>query len=393
MRREYNAAIQMLDVRHRDLDPNPLDKNMYSLGEINGHNVAICRLPTGKTGKSSAQRVAESFGLSFPKIKLYLLVGVGGGMPRHPNDWEDKPIHLGDVVVGSPEATGAVAVAEHDRGRMLPVGFKSFSLLDQPIVQLVSAVDQIQRNYDNGDNARSFDRHLERVSPDNLKARGIPEELINKYTYPGAENDKLFKSTSEHKGGDTDSTCSKCDPNGIIPREIPKGRRPVFHRGTIASGDHFIQDAEERDRVSKACNGAISFEMEAAGIINDTHCLVIRGISDYADSHKNYLWQGYAAATAAAFARQVLCELSSKKVKEIKGQPLSTSSTANSVPSPELVLQSNNRSTCEAESIPDSHAGPRTVTPHAELQGRDTQNSSLPQYGPLQRFFVNWDEN
>jgi nucleoside phosphorylase len=35
-------------------------------------------------------------------------------------------------------------------------------------------------------------------------------------------------------------------------------------------------------------------------------CLVIRGICDYADSHKNKAWQGYAAATAAAYAKDLV---------------------------------------------------------------------------------------
>ncbi len=35
-------------------------------------------------------------------------------------------------------------------------------------------------------------------------------------------------------------------------------------------------------------------------------CLVIRGICDYADSHKNKIWQPYAAATAASYAKELL---------------------------------------------------------------------------------------
>lgn len=46
--------------------------------------------------------------------------------------------------------------------------------------------------------------------------------------------------------------------------------------------------------------------MEAAGVINDFPCVVIRGIYDYADSHKNKQWQGYAAAVAAAYAKELL---------------------------------------------------------------------------------------
>lgn len=33
--------------------------------------------------------------------------------------------------------------------------------------------------------------------------------------------------------------------------------------------------------------GALCFKMEAAGLIADFPCLVVRSICDYADSHKN----------------------------------------------------------------------------------------------------------
>jgi hypothetical protein len=50
----------------------------------------------------------------------------------------------------------------------------------------------------------------------------------------------------------------------------------------------------------------LCFEMEAAGLMDSFPCLVIRGICDYADSHKNKHWQPYAAATAAAYAKELL---------------------------------------------------------------------------------------
>ena len=67
-----------------------------------------------------------------------------------------------------------------------------------------------------------------------------------------------------------------------------------------------MKDAAERDRISTECGGAICFEMEAAGLMNDFCCIVIRGISDYADSHKNDDWHAYAAAAAAALAKELL---------------------------------------------------------------------------------------
>lgn len=53
----------------------------------------------------------------------------------------------------------------------------------------------------------------------------------------------------------------------------------------------------------------LCFEMEAAGLMDNIPCLVIRGICDYADSHKDKHWQPYAAATAAAFAKEFLCSM------------------------------------------------------------------------------------
>jgi nucleoside phosphorylase len=46
--------------------------------------------------------------------------------------------------------------------------------------------------------------------------------------------------------------------------------------------------------------------MEAAGLMNDFPCIVIRGICDYAESGKEKTWQEYAAAVAAAYAKELL---------------------------------------------------------------------------------------
>lgn len=58
-------------------------------------------------------------------------------------------------------------------------------------------------------------------------------------------------------------------------------------------------------------------DMKAAGLMNNYPCLVIRGICDYADSHKNKDWQGYAAAVAAAYAKELLFVTSVSHVDQI----------------------------------------------------------------------------
>ena len=67
-----------------------------------------------------------------------------------------------------------------------------------------------------------------------------------------------------------------------------------------------MKSASERDRASAQLGGVLCFEMEAAGLMNTFPCLVIRGICDYSDSHKNDKWQPYAAGIAAAYAKEVL---------------------------------------------------------------------------------------
>jgi nucleoside phosphorylase len=66
-----------------------------------------------------------------------------------------------------------------------------------------------------------------------------------------------------------------------------------------------MKDAVTRDRLTQELN-ITRFEMEAAGLIDALPCLPIRGICDYSDSHKAKYWQKYAAAVAAAYAREFL---------------------------------------------------------------------------------------
>jgi hypothetical protein len=79
-----------------------------------------------------------------------------------------------------------------------------------------------------------------------------------------------------------------------------------------------MKDAAERDRVSAELSGVLCFEMEAAGLMNSFPCLVIRGISDYADTHKNYQWQAHGAGTAAAYAKELLSVIPAAEVMKTR---------------------------------------------------------------------------
>ena len=88
-------------------------------------------------------------------------------------------------------------------------------------------------------------------------------------------------------------------------REIRDDDLPWSHYGLIASGNSVIKDGRTREKLGAEI-GALCFEMEAAGLMLDFPCIVIRGICDYSDSHKNKQWQGYAALVAASYAKELL---------------------------------------------------------------------------------------
>jgi len=98
--------------------------------------------------------------------------------------------------------------------------------------------------------------------------------------------------------------CMQCE-DGVIQRSNRDDQYPVIHYGVIASGNTLVKNDAERDQLG-ADLGAKCVEMEAAGLMNDFPCLIIRGICDYADAQKNDIWQKYAATTAAAFAKELL---------------------------------------------------------------------------------------
>ena len=60
-----------------------------------------------------------------------------------------------------------------------------------------------------------------------------------------------------------------------------------------------------RDAIAKADKLA-AFEMEGSGIWEVFPTIIIKPACDYADSHKNKVWQKYCAASAAACLRAVL---------------------------------------------------------------------------------------
>ena len=86
-----------------------------------------------------------------------------------------------------------------------------------------------------------------------------------------------------------------------------EGPRPRVHFGIIASGDSVVKSAHHRDELASS-KEVIGFEMEGAGVWESLPVVIIKSVVDYADSHKNYKWQEYGAACAAACMKAFLNE-------------------------------------------------------------------------------------
>jgi nucleoside phosphorylase len=283
---ELAAAHEMLDEEHLDLerDLTDHDENLYALGSICGHNVVIVCLPAGRIGNNPAAAVATQMRATFKAIRFGLMVGIGGGVPSAEAD-----IRLGDVVVSKPHKTFS-GVVQYDIGKKTPSGYERTGSLNSPPQLLLAAVARVQANELRGRSKQS--EHILKL------------ERIAKFQRSKAGPDVLFEAAYDHEGG---LTCVKCKADRQEARQPRDSDEEVMaHYGTIASGNQEIKDAAVRDTVSAELGGVLCFEIEAAGLMNSFPCLVIRGICDYADSHKNKQWQTYAAGTAAAYAKEVL---------------------------------------------------------------------------------------
>ncbi|KAM0228306.1 hypothetical protein ACHAPO_010850 [Fusarium lateritium] len=291
---EYVAAQAFLDEKYSVPEfISRSDENTYTLGRMGSHNVVIVVLPQGKYGLCSATTVAADMCHSFPNVKMGLMVGIGGGIPSRKQD-----IRLGDVVVGIPgHAHGGVrqysllTALEDEK-------LKTVGHLNGPPQAFLRAISGLSAEHD-------IQGHTLESSI-NAAIDKLPK-LRNECQRPERTLDRLYLSDYMHVGDKASACAESCsdDPSNLIARP-PRDEDDELsiHYGLIASDTTLCKDARIRDKL--AADGVLCIEMEAAGLMNDLPCLVVRGIADYADTHKNDQWHGYAAMAAAAYAKDLL---------------------------------------------------------------------------------------
>ena len=296
---EQIVACSMLDRRHERLSSQPWrDQNVYTLGEIHGHNVVIMGL--SQTGNCPAAAAVTQMINTFPNIEFGLLVGIGGGVPIAV---DTGMVRLGHVVVGKPSWQNSGTV-QYDHGKSFHDEFKRTGTLPAPPKVLLNAAQDFAAWRPEPENDPVM-KDIKRVKSSHF--------LLRDLKYPGAENDHLYPATYKHQTPGESCKKAGCDPALRSERPVDdKSYIVEVHRGAIGSGESVVKDSTMRDRFAQV-DGLLSFEMEAAGAGVDLPCMVIRGISDYCDSHKNDEWHGFAAAAAASYARQLISHLPNRE--------------------------------------------------------------------------------
>jgi nucleoside phosphorylase len=298
---EMSAAIAILDERHKPITgQDKLDPNNYVLGQVHEHNVVIACLPAGIYGTNAAARVATDMLRTFTGLRFGLMVGIGGGIPNLQNGLD---IRLGDVVISQPDQIYG-GVVQYDLVKNLGDDhFEHKGHLKPPPTMLLTALATLRA-----------DHNLDGSQVPAILAEMIeqhPNMARNGYEFPGREKDYLCCPQCD--GTKLSTSCKSCT-DGEIQREARPDQSPGFWYGVIASGNELVKNAIARDRLGQKF-GALCVEMEAAGLMNDFPCIVIRGICDYADSHKNDRWQKYAATAAAAYAKELLLYVSPEQTR------------------------------------------------------------------------------
>ncbi|KAI0445831.1 ankyrin repeat-containing domain protein [Xylaria telfairii] len=281
---ERAAALAMLDEVHQKLPKKTGDNNNYAFGRIGDHNIVIASLPDDGYGTINAATVAGNMHRTFPSLEVFLMVGIAGGAPGV------SDVRLGDVVVST-------KLIQYDLGKALGENrFETIAIPHRPAQHLRTAVGALKAQHE--------------MEPSKIPVilRRIAEQRphMEEYTCRETLKDLLFESAYEHP--ESESACDRCDHSRLVKRAPRRNNDPVIHYGVIASGDQVIKYATTRDKLAHQFK-ALCFEMEGAGFIESLQCLVIRSICDYADSHKNKEWQRYAAATAAAYTKELLGEM------------------------------------------------------------------------------------
>ncbi|THX80375.1 hypothetical protein D6D04_04634 [Aureobasidium pullulans] len=263
------------------------DDYHYMTGELGGKPIVLAT--PRSMGSLNASHLVVNMRHSFPNIVYALVVGIAGGAPcsydKDTDSWSDSDIHLGDVIIST-------QVVEYDFGAELDDKFRRKKNVEDVFPRAPTLVTSFLNSVKTG-KSKAFKRVLEKTNAD-LRPWG------RDYERPAC--------TDWHTGVCERALEANCTSLGCVPDRINESRETRIHFGRVASGNAVMKSAHRRDKLIQE-EGCVAFEMEGAGTWEVLGTIVVKGVVDYADSHKNKIWRAYPAARAALCAKALIEEI------------------------------------------------------------------------------------
>ena len=189
-------------------------------------------------------------------------------------------------------------VMQYDFGKTMKEGkFIKTRSLDKPPRAAMTAISKLRANH--SIKGSVIGEYISKM----LESRPL---MMKNFKHQGIEHDQLFAADYDHRGiSGKDCQSEGCDKGYLVTRKPRINNDPAIHYGLIGSANNLIEHGVTREKLRQQ-EGILCFETEAAGLMDNFKCVVIRGICNYSDSHRNELWLPYAAAAAAAYSKELL---------------------------------------------------------------------------------------
>lgn len=294
------------------------DENSYTLGELGGKPTVL--VAPRDMGTTNTRDLARQLRFSFPSISYALVVGICGGAPflYTGGEWTESDIHLGDVIIST-------HVIQFDFGREYENGFTRRTEIESSLPRAPAEVANLINRFVRGKGS-AFKRLLAGTNSDFGDYPDLEAGEGGYHAHPGPGSDRVYERNYRHKHHGA-GRCSKCDDCaewyhdvcdaalkascetlGCASATVHPARDTKIHFGRYASGNAVMKSAHRRDALVRE-EKIIGFEMEGAGAWDVFATVVIKGVVDYADSHKSKRWRGYPAARAALCAKTLIEEI------------------------------------------------------------------------------------
>ncbi|KAK7949553.1 hypothetical protein PG988_016192 [Apiospora saccharicola] len=278
---EFNASLRQLDEYDADrkrlnetimINSKP-DFFVFVQGKILGQQILLVKLMS--PGVVDATGTAQHIAANYSSIKLIIVAEVCAGVAK-PSNGAD--LLIGDVVIG----------------KTLSLSRKVRSLLG--VLEDGLLISQFEERLNT---LQSRPPNLGRLFPANYHHVHRRSSRIPCTCDPdtGEACEDALRANCNVVG---------CDDSMQIDRTSTDDGRIHVRIGPYASAPIIMRNPAIRDQMAERF-GILAFEMELTGLwASETPVVPIKGVCDYADSHKNKDWQEFAADTAACAMKEFI---------------------------------------------------------------------------------------